>query len=183
MSFLNGVLGRLLGDRNGGANASQTRDASRHDANAAAVKRGGEVDDRIRHGLEHHQAGEVDLAERAYREALNCAPDNADVHYLLGSLLGASGRLDEALEHLQAAARLDPSAAAARSDTGNVYRVQGRLEEAEAAYRDAIGIDAEFAHAHRNLGDLLNAQGRVDEAIDCLVRASCAPRCRPTSVH
>ncbi len=172
MSFLNGVFGRLFGERNIGANASETHDANRHHANAAAVKLGSEVDDRIRHGLEQHQAGEVDSAEHAYREVLDYAPDNAYAHYLLGSLLGASGRLDEALEHLQEAARLDPSVAAVRSDTGNVYMAQGRLEEAQAAYRDAIAIDAECVHAHRSLAHLLNAQGRVDEAIDCLVRAT-----------
>jgi FkbM family methyltransferase len=154
-----------------GAIAEDARADGQH-ANAAALTQDSEVVDRIGHGLEQHQAGELQSAESAYRKALDLAPHHPDAHYLLGSLLGESGRLDEALEHLGEAARLDPSAAAARSDMGNVYRVQGRLEEAEAAYRDAIAIDAEFPNAHRNLGDLLRNAGRVDDAIDCLSRAA-----------
>ena len=156
MGFLNRIFGRRAADG----------DASE------ALKQVSEVADRIRRGLEHHQAGDLQSAESAYREALDLAPDHPDGHYLLGSLLGESGRLDEALEHLEQAARLDPSAAAARSDIGNVYRAQGRLEEAESAYRGAIAIDAEFSNAHRNLGDLLHFQGRVDQAIDCFAKAA-----------
>ena len=156
MGFLNRIFGRHAADG----------DAS------AALKQVSGVSDRIRHGLEHHQAGDLPSAESAYREALDLAPDHPDGHYLLGSLLGESGRLDEALEHLEEAARLDPSAATARSDIGNVYRAQGRLEDAESAYRGAIAIDAEFSNAHRNLGDLLYFEGRIDEAIVCLDRAA-----------
>ncbi len=172
MRFLKEILGRLLGRRGVGGGAPETQDPTGRRADAAALDSGSQVEDRIRNGLEYHQAGDLDLAERAYRKALDCAPDNADAHYLLGNLLGASGRMDEALAHLRETARLDPSAAAARSDIGNVYRAQGRLKEAEAAYLDAISVDAELAHAHKNLGDLFNAQGRVDEAIDCLSRAT-----------
>ena len=154
-----GLLNRIFGPRAA-------------DGDASALKQDAQVADRIRHGLEHHQAGDRQLAESAYRKALDLAPDHPDAHYLLGSLLGESGRLDEALEHLQQAARLDPSAGAARSDMGNVYRAQGRLEEAEAAYRGAIAIDAALPNAYRNLGDLLKFQGRVDDAIDILVRAA-----------
>jgi len=162
MGFLNRIFGRRAADG----------DAIKQHANPATLKQDAQVVDRIRHGLEHHQAGDLQSAESAYREALDLAPDHPDAHHLLGSLLGESGRLDEALERLQQAARLDPSAAAARSDIGNVYRAQGRLEEAEAAYRGAIAIDAESSNAHRNLGDLLNFQGHVDEAIDCFVKAA-----------
>ena len=154
MGFLNRIFGHAAAD---GDPSSSPDDA--------------EVVDEIRRGLEQHQAGDLKAAEGAYRSALDQAPDHAYAHYLLGSLLGESGRLDEALTHLEQAARLDPSAGAARSDLGNVYRAQGRFEEAEAAYRDAIAIDAETINAHRNLGDLLHFQGRIDEAIECFTGA------------
>ena len=154
-----GFLNRILGHPDADGGASRSRDDS-------------EIVDGIRHGLEQHQAGDLKAAESAYRETLDLAPDHADAHYLLGSLLGESGCLDEALTHLEQAARLDPSAGAARSDIGNVYRTQGRFEEAEAAYRDAIAIDADTSNAHQNLGDLLHFQGRVDEAIDCFSTAA-----------
>jgi predicted O-linked N-acetylglucosamine transferase (SPINDLY family) len=103
---------------------------------------------------------------------LDAAPEHPLAHALLGSLLGASGRLDAALEHLQTAVRLDPSAAALRSDLGNVLRALDRMQEAEAAYRDAISIDPEFPGAHRNLGDLLRHLGRADDAIESLAKAA-----------
>ena len=127
------LLNRLFGNRAGETQAVESPRASARHEKAAAPNGDGDADELVRNGLQHHQAGDLASAERAYRVALASAPDHADVHYLLGSLLGASGRLDAALDHLQQAARLDPTAAAARSDMGNVYRAQGRMADAEAA--------------------------------------------------
>jgi FkbM family methyltransferase len=172
MKWTMGLLNRIFGSRAGDGEAAESRDRSPGRENAAARKRDTDVGDRIDEGLRCHQAGDLRSAEHAYRDALDLAPDNAHAHYLLGSLLGAGGHLDAALEHLQQAMRLAPAFAAARSDMGNVLRAQGRLEDAEAAYREAIAIDADLASAHRNLGDLLRQAGRVDEAIDSLAEAA-----------
>jgi FkbM family methyltransferase len=172
MSLFNALRSRLFGETETGKADAARAGASAQDANAPALARDTDVEGIIAEGLEHHQVGDLQSAERAYRQALNSAPHHADVHYLLGSLLGVSGELEEALQHLREAVRLDADGVAARSDMGNVYRVQGRLKDAESAYRDAIAIDADFLDAYRNLGDLLNAQGRVDEAIQCFTKAA-----------
>jgi len=158
-----GLLDRILGNQAGVERAGTDRPTS-----AVSARE----DDRLAEGLRLHQAGELPGAERAYREVIAGNPESADAHYFLGSLLGASGRLDDALEHLQIAIRLSPSAAAPRMDLGNVLHAQGRIEEAESAYRDAIGIDAGEAGAHRNLGMLLHQLGRFDEALESLARAA-----------
>ncbi|NCF81720.1 MAG: tetratricopeptide repeat protein, partial [Proteobacteria bacterium] len=111
-----GFFNRIFGNRAARGGASESRDASAPTSNAAARERGTEAVDRISRGLEKHQAGDLQSAEAGYREALDLEPDHSDAHYLLGSLLGQTGRLDEALEHLRQAARLDPSAGAALSD-------------------------------------------------------------------
>jgi predicted O-linked N-acetylglucosamine transferase (SPINDLY family) len=171
MGLLNRIFGNHAGEPPGPTATPPTENSPPEISppeNPPAAKPAPATGDAIRAGFEHHQAGDLAAAEGAYRDGLALSPDRSDGHYLLGSLLGQSGRLDEALEHLEEAVRLDPSMAAARLDMGNVFRVQGRPWDAEAAYRSAIGIDAAFSAAYRNLADLLGEQGRVDEAIECL---------------
>jgi FkbM family methyltransferase len=160
------LLSKIFGARGGEDPRDTPPNMSAGSERVAAPEGEMPADERIRQGLAHHQAGDLHSAERAYRAVLEATPEEPLAHYLLGSLLGASGRLEAACEHLQTAARLDPSAAAPRSDLGNVFYSQGRVQEAEAAYRDAIAVEPEFADAHGNLGRLLLDAGRIDEAIE-----------------
>ena len=90
-----GLLGRIFG-RGGGDSAARRRPGG-----VGAAEDG---DARLAEGLRLHQAGDLQSAERAYRALLEGDPDHGPAHQLLGTLLGASGRLDAALEHLRAAA-------------------------------------------------------------------------------
>ncbi len=49
-------------------------------------------------GKRSHQAGRLQEAEQAYRDALNLAPDHPETLHYLGLLLYRLGRLDEAVE-------------------------------------------------------------------------------------
>jgi tetratricopeptide (TPR) repeat protein len=57
------------------------------------------VEARLNLGCVLVELHEPDLAEAAYRGALDCHPDYADVHYHLARLLDQLGRCDEALIH------------------------------------------------------------------------------------
>ncbi len=167
-----GLLNRLFGERDAENAPTDAHGGPAGNESTSAHEREFDIDERLRQGLARHQAGDLQSAERAYRVVLDAAPEHAFAHVLLGSLLGASGRFDEALEHLQTASELDPSDAAPRVDLGNVLRALGRTQDAEDAYRDAISIDCEFPGGHRNLGDLLRHEGRLDEAIESLAKTA-----------
>ena len=61
-------------------------------------------------------------------------PESGDARYLLGKILLAQGKAAEALEHLEAAARLQPQEASAHYQLGQAYQRLGRGEEAAAQF-------------------------------------------------
>ena len=60
--------------------------------------------EKIAEGREAYEEGEVDLAERLYREALEMRPDDPIACYHLGVLLRVTARRDEALRCFETAA-------------------------------------------------------------------------------
>jgi len=123
---------------------------------------------KINHGLDfaHNNLGlvlaargELDAAERHYREALRLNPGFAEAHNNLTGILVARGRLDEAAEHNSGGARLN-----AAYNLGVIAAAQGRLDAAAEYYRAALKANPDFAEAHGNLGGILARQGRFDEA-------------------
>jgi protein O-mannosyl-transferase len=67
-------------------------------------------------GVAHHQAGELDLARRAYRAALELDPSEPVVHNNLGVILMAEGRLAEAEHELSLELGLHPDSREAREN-------------------------------------------------------------------
>jgi len=63
-----------------------------------------EADELVQEGLAAYLEGELELAERRYRDALELKPDDPSALYNLGTLLRVSGRQDEALSVLRRAA-------------------------------------------------------------------------------
>jgi len=55
-------------------------------------------------GRQHYADGDLDSAERCYREALRLRPGDSRASYHLGVLLRVAGRLDEAVTYLVVAA-------------------------------------------------------------------------------
>lgn len=63
-----------------------------------------EADELVQEGLALYLEGEIEGAERKYREALDKRPDDPSALYNLGTLLRVSGRKDESLSVLRKAA-------------------------------------------------------------------------------
>jgi predicted O-linked N-acetylglucosamine transferase (SPINDLY family) len=127
---------------------------------------------------QHYQSGQLQQAEQLYLQILQADPEQVDALHLLGVLAGQTGRMDQAMDYLQAAVRLRPGLAAAHGNLGNVYRSQGKLPEAVASFEQAVRLQPGFALAHSNLGNALREQGRLAEAVDHLQQAL---RLRPES--
>jgi len=63
-----------------------------------------EADELVQEGLALYLDGELELAEKKYREALSRRPDDPAALYNLGTLLRVTGRRDEAMSTLRRAA-------------------------------------------------------------------------------
>ncbi len=63
-----------------------------------------DADEKVREGLRHYSAGDVEDAEACYRDALRIKPDDTAALFNLGVLLRVTGRRSEAISSLEKAA-------------------------------------------------------------------------------
>jgi tetratricopeptide (TPR) repeat protein len=121
--------------------------------------------------VQHHQAGDVQLAEQLYRQVLLLKPDCAEAHMNLGAILQEKGKLDEAVASYQQTLSLKPDFAKAHANLGSVLAEQGKLHEAQASLERSLRLIPDNATAHNNLGHVLTEQGKLDEAAASYRRA------------
>jgi tetratricopeptide (TPR) repeat protein len=103
---------------------------------------------------QHHRAGDLDEAERLYRDLLRQDDSQAEAWYLLGVLLHQRDGDTDAEDVLRQAVRLRPEWAAARNLLGVVLARQQRPDEAAHQWREALRFQPDCADARHNL-DLL----------------------------
>jgi predicted O-linked N-acetylglucosamine transferase (SPINDLY family) len=121
--------------------------------------------------LQHHQAGDLQRAERIYRQILEVDPSQAEALHFLGVIAHQVGRQDLAIDYMKRSLALSPLNEGFHCNLGAAYQAQGRLDEAVACYRQALGLRPDHAQAHNNLGNALADQGKLDEAVACYGRA------------
>jgi protein O-GlcNAc transferase len=135
--------------------------------------------DIIAAGKRHHQAGDLEAAERCYRQVLDGDPQHVEALYFTGILCQQLGRFDEAVQALERATRLNERAAVLHYALGNAFLAAGRLEEAAPRFRRAIKFQPTLVEAHNNLGVALEQAGKLDDAVRALREAH---RLKPDAV-
>jgi tetratricopeptide (TPR) repeat protein len=123
------------------------------------------IEDDLRVGVGHHQAGRFADAEACYHKVLAAHPNHADALHLLGVIAHRSGQLDKAAESIRLALRQSPQNHVFLANLGLVLRDQGKLDDAVAAQRKAIAVKPDYAEAHSNLAVALREQDKLDEAV------------------
>jgi eukaryotic-like serine/threonine-protein kinase len=126
-------------------------------------------------GLMHYYGRQYGRAEDELHEALSLGPDFARAHALLGRVLEAQGRYDEALEVIRRALALtDGGPAAWQSRVSRLHALAGRTElarqelsELEARVkRGQLRLSPEYlAYAYAALGDHDRALGLLEQAV------------------
>jgi tetratricopeptide (TPR) repeat protein len=112
-----------------------------------------------------HHAGQLDVAEAAYRKVLTAQPDEPVARHHLGVVALQRGQHDVAETHIRAALELRPDDPDALANLALALKGQGRLEEAVATCRHVLALTPAHSAAHNNLANLLKQQGRPAEAI------------------
>jgi tetratricopeptide (TPR) repeat protein len=100
-----------------------------------------------------------------WRDSVDKRPSNPRAHSNLGSALEEAGRIQEAIEQLEQALRINPSFADAHYNLGHAFAQLGQERRAVEQYEQAVRIKPDFAEAHNNLGVVLEQAGLVPKAI------------------
>jgi tetratricopeptide (TPR) repeat protein len=119
----------------------------------------------FRAGLAAQQAGELERAAAAYRQAIGLDPRLAEAHANLGAVLARLGRHDEAVQSYNRALTLDPRLNAARVNLGLAHYRVGALDAALDAFRSAHAADPSLLQVRQLLGLVLVETGKDDEAV------------------
>ena len=110
----------------------------------------------------------LDVAEASARGLVEGRPDDVTARLLLGHVLFASERNEEARAHFVEARRLAPEAAEPAIFLGRVSEDEGDVTAAEQFYRDALLLDQNASEARWRLAALQIEAGR-DVAADRLL--------------
>ena len=89
-------------------------------------------------GIVAHQTGDLDAAERGYRQLLDAVPDHAAALTNLASVVARRGETDEAEQLYRRAIAANPGALDARFNLGNLYRRLKRPREAAAEFEAVL---------------------------------------------
>jgi len=134
----------------------------------------------VRRGQRFGKAGRFDLAEPAFRAAVQADPTNADAIANLGISLANLGRLDEAQRRLSESLSLDDSNALAHFSLGVVLDRQGLDQLAIKQYQAALERDPGNDQARVYLADAKMRNGLAEDAgalyRQALARAPDSPR-------
>ena len=115
--------------------------------------------------MRHHQLGQLDTAERLYREIVNADPGHADALHLLGVARHQQRDTSGAVDYISRAIQVDGSMAIFHSNLGAAYQALGDVDEAVKCFRDALRISPACVDAWSNLAAVLQGAGRKEEAI------------------
>jgi tetratricopeptide (TPR) repeat protein len=121
--------------------------------------------------LSAHRHGDLEQADRLYRELLSQAPRHLAALHMLGVVCAQRGRNGEATDLLARVVEQTPHDALALSNFGNALWQSGQFQKALEVLNRSIGLVPGNPDAFNNRGNVLAALGRYAEALDSFDRA------------
>src|SRR6185295_1919130 len=122
--------------------------------------------------VRHHQAGQLEAADRLYREAMAANPNDVHALHLCGVLAHQTGRNDEAADLIGRAIALDDRVPDFHYNIGLVLWALGRRQDAMTHWTRVVAVNPDHAEALMNLGNGLREQNQFAEAATHLRRAA-----------
>jgi len=125
------------------------------------------------------RAGNLVVAERAYRDILNSIPGHLEARHELGIVCYQRGKRHEGYQMLREVAAETPDNAIHLNNFAIVALEYGRREEAIDAWRRAIALDETYADALSNLANAITQDGSDDGAEEAMALCRRALAARP----
>jgi tetratricopeptide (TPR) repeat protein len=110
-------------------------------------------------------SGDVTQSEETLKQALQLAPNDANVWYQYGMLDSGLGRTGDAIEKVTKAVSLNPDLAEGYTTLAGMLLSAGQLDLAAGAAQRALAIDPYDAAAYNVAGRTLASKGRNSEAV------------------
>ncbi|HEU5046778.1 MAG TPA: tetratricopeptide repeat protein [Rickettsiales bacterium] len=127
--------------------------------------------DRLTQAMALHQAGNLDEAEKLYRQLLAASPKNADVLTLLGVIEIQRGAPAKAIKFLDKAIAANPKHAMAYHNYGSALAMQHKYREALVKYDAALSHNAENPDTYYSRATVLFSLKRFQEAVESCQKA------------
>ncbi len=115
-------------------------------------------------GVVLEERGQVDLALRHYRAAVDSRPDYANALASLGGLLARIGQMEQAAAYLERGVRADPDHPTVLYNLGWIEEQRGAPNRAAEYYERALAADPDNVDARINLGVLRAMAGDLPAA-------------------
>jgi protein O-GlcNAc transferase len=122
-------------------------------------------------GLALLRGNRLGEAKALYTQVCHTSPDDVEAWYMLSSVNGMLGDMEEAGNCCRRVIALQPDHSEAYVNLGNVLFHQGKPDEALMQYQKALKINPNHAGAYCNSGNIQKASGHADEAIESYKRA------------
>src|SRR5688500_15178508 len=116
-------------------------------------------------GLAHHGAGQIEQAQRAYKEALRLDINLGPARYNLGTLALEQNDIGAAIEHLSSYTAFQPNSPDGWIKLGSAQVRARRLDQAEKCYRNALDLRPRDPEALNGLGTVAFHRRRTQEAV------------------
>jgi predicted O-linked N-acetylglucosamine transferase (SPINDLY family) len=111
------------------------------------------------------QARQLQQAKELYQQICKIDPVDAEAWFMLGTVHGLLGNLNDVVACCRRATSLEPGHSQAHYNLATAFRDLGRLEEAAVAYRQALHYKPDYVDAWDGLGFTLMSHGQLDDAI------------------
>jgi len=110
------------------------------------------------------------LSETYFRRALSSRPSYAMAHALFATILAHRGRLEEAIDEIDQARKLDPISVPVNSLAWHVYFCAGQYDDALRVILATIELDPTFGPAYGRLAMSYEQRGEYENAIKASAR-------------
>eukprot|EP00211_Chloroparvula_japonica_P017065 CAMPEP_0119140986 /NCGR_PEP_ID=MMETSP1310-20130426/30168_1 /TAXON_ID=464262 /ORGANISM="Genus nov. species nov., Strain RCC2339" /LENGTH=299 /DNA_ID=CAMNT_0007132393 /DNA_START=106 /DNA_END=1005 /DNA_ORIENTATION=+ len=117
-------------------------------------------------GLAYENLHKLEKALEAYDEGLAIWESEQGLH-AKSNVLVRLGRLDEALETLEALTELYPTSVSGWTNLGSLLQREKRVVDAQTAYRKALELDQNSPEVQFNICAILVDGGEPQAALDC----------------
>jgi tetratricopeptide (TPR) repeat protein len=118
-----------------------------------------------RAALASYQAGQFAEAESLCREIISAGAKGGRPPFLLGMIMGKTGRWREAVEHLRRAESLDPNAPEIPAELGRACNALGEYASAADCFARFVSMRPENADGHFALGNACQQLGENERAV------------------
>ena len=112
------------------------------------------------------EIGSYDEAEERYENALRTAPNFKEALDGLAGLLLAQERYEEALDHYQTLAKIEPDNATTHSQIGIVFFKTGKAEEALVSFNRALYLDPTLESARNYREQVRKSMAKGDKQLE-----------------